>query len=80
MAGEEVIWTSRALRQLKVFGLSRATALEAFRRPTKTGDLRRDLKKSIKILGDREIGFTFKKNDQGDFVILSCWLRQLSKK
>lgn len=74
---EDIIWTSNAMRQVRAFGIPQTTAIEAFRRPTETGELTRGIKKSVRILGDREIGFTFRKNDQGNWVVLSCWARQL---
>lgn len=76
----DIIWTTNAIKQMKVFGLSRATAMEAFRHPTKTGELTRGLEKSVRVTGDREIGFAFRKNDRGDLVILSCWSRLLPKR
>jgi hypothetical protein len=80
MASGDIIWTTRAIKQMKLFGLSRATVAEAFHHPTETSELSRGTKKGVKVMGEQEVGFAFRKNDRGNWVILSCWLRPLPKK
>jgi hypothetical protein len=80
MAEENIIFTSNAVVGMKLAGLDKASVLDAYRRPTKEGKLRRDRKQKIRVFEDREVGLVYRRNDFGDVVVERVWMQPVEKK
>ena len=70
---KEVIWTNRATRKRRQYGLSKEAVIDAFNYPTRTEPFKGDMKKAIKSYKHYEVGVIYRKNKNGHYIIISCW-------
>lgn len=70
-----VIWTKHALARLRERGLSQQTVLQAFRHPDSTRSGKgRGTTEFLSTFDGSEISVVAAKNEQGEWVIISCWI------
>ena len=69
------IWTTHALERLGQRGLSRGMATEAFQHPDHkaSGSTPASIEFQKKF-GDSMVSIIAKKNERGEWIILSCWI------
>lgn len=72
-----VIWTNHALDRLKERGISQGDALAAFNRPDQSRPGSSDKGSTVyyKTFGNDRIEVVAKKNEKGEWLILSVWSR-----
>lgn len=80
MVGNNIIFTSLATIQMKANGLNRSIVVDAYRYPTKEGELHRNRRQRTRMMESKEIGVVYRQNDFGDTVIEDVWLRLIEKK
>lgn len=76
-----VIWTNHALARLRERGIKQGDAWATFRRPDKS----RYAKQKgawvyYRTWGDQRIEVVAKKNDKGEWIILSVWSKRVEVK
>lgn len=75
-----VIWTNHVLQRLKERGLDQSLVWLAFRHPdTSEYATTKRAYRYQKVIGNRLIEVIAKKNDRGEWLILSCWSRPASR-
>ena len=80
LVAKNIIFTSLATIQMKACGLNRGIVVDAYRYPTKEGELHRNRHQRSRTLENKEIGVVYRQNDFGDTVIEDVWLRPVEKK
>lgn len=71
-----VIWTNHALDRLKQRGISQGDAWATFNRPDQSRFAKaKDAWVYYKTYGDQKIEVVAKKNEKGEWIILSVWSR-----
>jgi hypothetical protein len=73
-----VIWTNHVLERLKERGISQSDAWVTWRRPTKSGHARhKGAWVYYRTIGSQKLEVVAKKNERGEWVILSVWSRPI---
>ena len=77
-----VIWTDHALQRLKQRGISQSDAWATWSRPdqSREGSNQRGSWVYYKTYGSEKIEVVAKKNDKGEWIILSVWSRPVFEK
>jgi hypothetical protein len=72
-----VIWTNHALERLRERGISQGDALATFNRPeqSRAGSNQRGSWVYYRTYGNEKIEVVAKKNENGEWIILSVWSR-----
>lgn len=72
-----VIWTNHALERLAERGISQSDALATFNRPeqSRSGSNERGSWVYYRTYGNERIEVVAKKNEKGEWIILSVWSR-----
>jgi hypothetical protein len=70
-----VIWTNHALERLRERGISQSDAWATWKRPdqSREGSNQKGSWVYYKTYGDQRIEVVAKKNEQGEWIILSVW-------
>ena len=70
-----VIWTNHALKRLGQRGLTQEMAWQSYKYPDMVIDGKTNGSKEFqKNYGDSKVTIIGKKNDRGEWIILSCWI------
>ena len=75
-----VIWTNHALQRLEQRDIKQSDAWSAWRRPdTSKFDSKRGAWVYRRVYGSEEIEIAAKKNEKGEWLILSVWANKISR-
>jgi hypothetical protein len=74
-----VIWTNHALERLRERGISQSDALATFNRPqqSRRGSNERGSWVYYRTYGNERIEVVAKKNEKGEWIILSVWSKEV---